>query len=164
MADTPSVDIDMTPMIDIVFQLITFFMVVINFDAADTDERVKMAVSELARPPKVKPESELTLQVFFNRKTDAEGVQQVTGGPYLAYGGQSIPVSEFETKFDPMLKREFIRDKALGRLDENGNSKTSVIIRADADCPTGTVQKLIRLCQNNHYEKFSLKAMQPEGK
>ena len=45
MSDTPSVDIDMTPMIDIVFQLITFFMVVINFDAADTDERVKMAIS-----------------------------------------------------------------------------------------------------------------------
>ncbi len=68
MREEPRVEIDMTPMIDIVFQLLTFFMVVINFEAADADERVKMAVSDLARPPKVKPAETLVVQVGFNRE------------------------------------------------------------------------------------------------
>ena len=32
-------EFDMTPMIDMTFQLIAFFMVLINFDASDQDER-----------------------------------------------------------------------------------------------------------------------------
>ena len=33
---------DMTPMIDIVFQLLTFFMIAINFENTKADERVKL--------------------------------------------------------------------------------------------------------------------------
>ena len=36
------VDPDMTPMIDIVFQLIAFFMIVTNFEQTQADERVKL--------------------------------------------------------------------------------------------------------------------------
>ncbi|MFN0054635.1 MAG: ExbD/TolR family protein [Planctomycetales bacterium] len=163
MADTPSVDIDMTPMIDIVFQLITFFMVVINFDASDTDERVKMAISDLARPPKVKPDTELTLQLGYNRRT-VDGVPNtIVGGPFLFYGGDNIPVPQFETKFGGELRRELLFDKAKNNLDAQGHSKRTVLIRADAECPTGVVQSLIRLCQTTGYEKFALKVAQPEN-
>src|SRR5207244_3145762 len=93
-----SIDIDMTPMIDIVFQLITFFMVVINFEAADADERVKMARSELARPPKVKVPDELVLQMGFNR--DKEGKK--VGGVVLFYNGENIPIENFSSR----LKKE----------------------------------------------------------
>ena len=33
---------DLTPMIDMTFQLIAFFMVLINFTEADQDERIKL--------------------------------------------------------------------------------------------------------------------------
>jgi len=163
MADTPSVDIDMTPMIDIVFQLITFFMVVINFDAADTDERVKMAISDLARPPKVKPETELVLQMGFDSRKLVEGRMQPVGPPVLFYDGASIPVSKLETDFRPKLERELQFDKLKGNVDADGHSKRTVIIRADAEAPTGSVQEVIRTCQKAGYEKYSLKAMQPEA-
>lgn len=150
--EVPTVDIDMTPMIDIVFQLITFFMVVINFDAADVDERVRMARSELARPPKVKPESELVLQIGFVRDKDGS----VKAGPFLFYTGENITLDNFPAR----LKRE----KSIYRLSHpEGAIKTTVIIRADADCATGVVQKLIKMCQDEGYEKFSLKAMQPDA-
>jgi biopolymer transport protein ExbD len=163
MADTPSVEVDMTPMIDIVFQLITFFMVVINFDAADTDERVKMAISDLARPPKVKPDTELVLQMGFNERKLVDGRMQPVGGPVLFYDGENIPVSSAERDFRPKLERELQFDKLKGNVDENGHSKRTVIIRADSEAPTGSVQTIIRLCQKSGYEKFSLKAMQPEA-
>lgn len=161
MADEGKIDIDMTPMIDIVFQLITFFMVVINFDAADSDERVRMAISDLARPPKVKPAGELILQMGYERET-AEGTTKKEG-PFLFYSGERIRVTTLESVFRPMLDKEFQIEKLKGNLDADGKAKTPVVIRADAECQTGDVQKLIQICQKAGYEKFSLKAMQPEG-
>src|SRR4051812_37870278 len=101
-----SVDIDMTPMIDIVFQLITFFMVVINFDAADTDERVKMAISDLARPLKVKPDTELVLQVGYLRSNNSKQ------GPFLFWNGDAIPGDQLSKTLPTFLKT----DKAQYRL------------------------------------------------
>ncbi|MFN9267064.1 MAG: ExbD/TolR family protein [Planctomycetaceae bacterium] len=161
MANSNSIDIDMTPMIDIVFQLITFFMVVINFDAADADERVRMAISDLARPPKVKPTGELVLQMGFDRVTNRGG-QTRKDGPFLFYSGEKITVQSFDRVFRPMLDREFQIEKLKGNLDSDGKTRTPVVIRADAECPTGDVQKLIQVCQQAGYEKFALKAMQPE--
>jgi len=43
---------DMTPMIDMTFQLIAFFMVLINFAEDNMDDRVKLPSSELAKVPK----------------------------------------------------------------------------------------------------------------
>jgi biopolymer transport protein ExbD len=141
----------MTPMIDCVFQLIAFFMLVINFEAADSDERVKMARSELARPPKVKPEHELTLQMGFERTSN--GV--IKSGPYLFYSGENIPLERFASR----LKREL---QVYRLSNPTGPVKTTVIIRADAEVPAGKVQELMEMCQNNEFEKFSLKIMQPE--
>ncbi|MFN7292338.1 MAG: ExbD/TolR family protein, partial [Pirellula sp.] len=44
---------DMTPMIDMVFQLIIFFMVLINFSQDDQNEKIKLPSSELAKPAEV---------------------------------------------------------------------------------------------------------------
>ena len=49
-ADVAPPDLDMTPMIDIVFQLITFFMVINKFDQAEADERVTLPKDQLAVP------------------------------------------------------------------------------------------------------------------
>jgi biopolymer transport protein ExbD len=48
---TPVDQGDMTPMIDMVFQLIAFFMVLINFSEVDYNERIALPQSELAQPP-----------------------------------------------------------------------------------------------------------------
>ncbi len=58
---------DMTPMIDVVFQLIAFFMVIMNFEATQADERVKLPTSDLAKSTKIKPDQELIPNVGFER-------------------------------------------------------------------------------------------------
>src|SRR5687767_3871237 len=61
--EMPSAEADMTPMIDMTFQLIAFFMVLINFSDAETNDRIKLPSSELAKPPDAPLETPITLQL-----------------------------------------------------------------------------------------------------
>ncbi|MBC7820687.1 MAG: biopolymer transporter ExbD, partial [Planctomycetaceae bacterium] len=57
----PSAEMDMTPMMDLTFQLISFFMMVTNFDQTQADERVRLPTDALAKPSEVKVEHELVI-------------------------------------------------------------------------------------------------------
>ena len=46
---------NMTPMIDVVFLLISFFTLVMNFSQAELNEEVVLPNSELAQPPDAAP-------------------------------------------------------------------------------------------------------------
>ena len=49
----PAAEADLTPMIDMTFQLIAFFMVLINFSQSEQNEKVTLPTSELAKPADV---------------------------------------------------------------------------------------------------------------
>ena len=49
--DSKMAEGDLTAMIDMVFQLIIFFMVLINFSQDDQNDKIKLPSSELAKPP-----------------------------------------------------------------------------------------------------------------
>ena len=140
-------DPDMTPMIDIVFQLIAFFMIVTNFEQTQADERVVLPADDLARPPLAPREAEIVINLGFRR--DATGSE--IGDAVIFYpGGELIDVLNFGPKLD--LEANIIK--------ANGNpvSGTTVVIRADSEVPTGLVQELIKLGQESGFEKFALKA------
>jgi biopolymer transport protein ExbD len=129
---------DMTPMIDMTFQLITFFMVLLNFGEGEQDERIRLPLSELAKPPQVANEWPITLQL-----TDI--------GTVLVRG-EEVSVAGLK----PIL---FGEKRLMERLERNPKEAT-IIIRADADAKTGLVQELIKDCQEVGFEKFVLRAKQ----
>ncbi len=127
---------DLTPMIDMVFQLIAFFMVLVNFSEADNDQRIQLPQSVLAKPP----EGLIDDAIFINMKLD--------GG--VIYSGEEITVEQL-TAF---LQRE----RQVLALNNKTAADATVIIRADARAPTGKIQELIQACQELEYEKFALRA------
>ncbi len=129
---------DWTPMIDMTFQLIAFFMFVLNFNDADQDERIRLPLTELAKPSEVVAERPLTLQLT------REGT--------VIFSGREMPLVNLEAE----LRNEA---EVLRRLEKSPASVT-MIIRADADAETGKVQELIQACQESKFEKFSLRAKQ----
>ena len=144
-------EVDMTPMIDVTFQLITFFMVISNFENTRADERVKLPKDVLARPSEQTREDEIVLNMGYVR--DATGAQ--LGGPFVFYGdGENYQVEEV----GPILKREYRYFKDVGKKPEDA----TVVIRADAEVPTGLVQEAIQLSQQAGFTKFALKATQDE--
>jgi biopolymer transport protein ExbD len=136
------VDIDMTPMIDMTFQLIAFFMILINFDAQDQDERVQLPSSILAKPPDAPLETPITIQL--TRKGSA-----VIGGQEFAEPAAIRPVLNNE---------KYV-------LESQNKSATSatIVIRAHKDAKTGAVQELIKVCQEVGFEKFTLRAKEEVG-
>ena len=55
---------DLTPMIDMTFQLIAFFMVLINFTQSEQNDKVKLPSSVLAKPAKAPLEFPITLRAW----------------------------------------------------------------------------------------------------
>ena len=177
-------EVDMTPMIDIVFQLIAFFMVISNFEQTQADERVRLPKDVLAQPPVVQPAHELVLNVGFVRDPD-HGIPEQ--GPVVFHNARFCritdtdspaqlvvynPISQSnETKQTVPFAYRLNQEKKLfhGR-GVNPAEEVTVVIRADSRVPTGLVQKLIQMAQEpftgddgstqNGFAKFALKAEQ----
>jgi len=131
----------MTPMIDMTFQLIAFFMVLINFSDAEQNERIKLPASALAKPPDRPFEIPLTLQL--------------TEKGTVLFAGDEMPIAG--------LRSSLLREKQVMERGEQNAADATIIIRAHRQAPTGKVQDLIKLCQDTGFEKFSLRAKQEEG-
>jgi len=133
---------DMTPMIDMTFQLIAFFMVLLNFGEGEQDARIKLPSSQLAKPPDAPLQSPLVLQVT-ERST-------------VLFGGEELPLEQ--------LRRQLLTERRLLELNGKSPTEATVIIRADANTKTGFVQEVIQKCQENAFEKFALRVQQGENK
>ncbi|HZL87160.1 MAG TPA: biopolymer transporter ExbD [Pirellulaceae bacterium] len=137
-----SVEIDMTPMIDICFQLLTFFCFILNFSGAEQDERVQLPASTLAKPPEKAAETPITLQVTREGRVIAVGQTLPTPSDVL-----------------PLLNLE----RTL--LEQKGQSPAdaTIIIRGHRDAKTGVIQELIKVCQTAGFEKFTLRAKEEQS-
>jgi biopolymer transport protein ExbD len=141
-----SAEADMTPMIDMTFQLIAFFMVLINFAEDNQNDRVKLPASELAKIPDQVVSSPIVLQVSRDAK--------------VLFNGEDLPVG------GPELKKALQREVALLKAKDLHPSVANVIIRGHGLVPAGKIQELIKVCQEKTigFEKFSLRAEQGKPK
>ena len=127
---------DLTPMIDMTFQLIAFFMLLINFSEAEVSEKILLPSSELAIPPTEPPDYQIILNLEPNET--------------ITFAGQKIAGIQ---QLGPILEQEVSSAK---REDVNAED-VSVVIRSHKDTPTGLVQKLIAKCQGEKLINFALR-------
>ena len=136
VADTGDDSADLTPRIDMTFQLIAFFMVLINFTNAEASDEIKLPDSDLARPPETIPDFRLLLGVESDGKIIA--------------GGRIIDKASL---LKPTLDREI--DNAKGMRVER--TKIKVIIRAHRDAKMGQVQEVMQACRDVGLEDFTFR-------
>jgi biopolymer transport protein ExbD len=136
------VEIDYTPMIDMTFQLIAFFMIVINFADGEQDQRVQLPSSTIAKPPPGPLQTPITIQMVRDGK--------------LIMNGQLLS--------DVEAIRPFLNAEQYDLQTKKQNPKdATIIIRADKDAKTGLVQRIIKVCQEIGFEKFILRAKSENG-
>jgi len=136
------VDLDYTPMIDMTFQLIAFFMILINFSDAETDDRVQLPSSAIAKPPSAPSETPITIQMVRDSK--------------IIMNGQLL------SNVDAL--RPFLKNEQYVLQTKNQDAKNAtIIIRAHKEAKTGLVQRIIKVCQEIGFEKFTLRAKSEIG-
>jgi len=149
MSHASSAEPNLTPILDMVFQLITFFMLVINFKAASMDLDLKLPVVGSARPVENSEGRDDLLVLNIN----SEGKLKVYGqlianvdGYIRQEAGASLMVARAK---DPSTKAD--------------NLPSIVVIRADKSTPFKMLNQVITTCQMHGFRNFALKAMNKEA-
>lgn len=151
-AVSEDVALDMTPMIDMTFQLIAFFMFTLNFSNDLLDERVRLPLADSASPTTQTPQS----PVYINMSRD--------GMVYMLGGEAADPLVDSSA-----IRRQLAVEAQLARInmkvagaDAAAGLWTTVVIRADDAAPYGSVQKVIQIAQQAGFSKFWLRATKPQ--
>lgn len=141
---------NLTPLLDVVFQLITFFMLLINFSNDNYDARVRLPVAGAARPM---DDAEALSEDRFVCNVDRDG--------HLLLGGKALYVQKAaeEIKNQAKLIRRNAEAATGKKLPADGSLPTTVVLRADKDTSFTNLYTLITACQANGFRKFALKAM-----
>jgi biopolymer transport protein ExbD len=136
---------NLTPILDMVFQLITFFMLVINFKAASLDRNLRLPVVGSAR----------AVESF--GKVDILILNISKDGRLMIYG--------FEKDVEAYIATEAAAARLAARRQNaefdpaTSDLPTRVVIRADRQTPFTMVNKVLRACQDHGFRDFALKAM-----
>lgn len=141
------VEPNMTPILDMVFQLITFFMLVMNFKAASLETNLKLPVIGSAMPSE---RSEANEPLVLN--VDQEG-------RLLVYGEEINLDHYIASETQLFLRSTAATDAELKLGDE---LPVTVVVRADRDIPFRLLNRVIQTCQAHGYRKFQYRAMTAE--
>lgn len=132
---SPPAEADLTPMIDMTFQLIAFFMVLINFSQSEQNDKVILPTSELAKP--VDAPIEFPIIVHLTRDGS------------VVIGGDEVSLDSLRSRLGPELSLLTLKGKTA--------ADANIIIRGHQTVPGGRVQELIKRCQELGFEKFALR-------
>ena len=139
---------NLTPILDMVFQLITFFMLVINFKSAELDMSLKLPVVGSAKPVLVENQEMLVLNIDKEGGLNSYGTHYANnevGGYIKNEAAKSLVMAKFKY---PNVKEDEL--------------PTIVVVRADRNVPFKFFNRVITACQTNGYRDFALKAMNKE--
>jgi biopolymer transport protein ExbD len=142
-----SAEPNLTPILDMVFQLITFFMLVINFRGAALDLTLNLPVLGSARPLDTGgTEDLLVLNIDSQGKLKIYNIEKDVKS-YIASEARVTTAKMLAT--DPKFKR-------------GDELPTMVVVRADKGTPFHLFYDIIKTCQEHGFRRFYLNAMNRE--
>jgi biopolymer transport protein ExbD len=143
MSGSSEGEADLTPMLDMVFQLITFFMLVLNFKAAALDMTLKLPVVGSAMPVDTGGQEELLI------------LNLSPAGDLTVYGNKV----DLEHYIAVEAEVSRLTAKAKGVEIKSGDElPTTIVIRSDESSRFKDLYRVIEACQKKGYRKFALKA------
>jgi biopolymer transport protein ExbD len=141
---------NMTPMLDLVLQLVMFFMLCANFVMEDVNPTIKLPAALLAKPLDKAEEYVIVLNIDVN-------------GHVLKPKGSNAPKLtnriQVEQYMKSMMENDNIRKelaKKAGRKEPKGSL---VVVRAHEDCRFEQVSEVLNGCRNAGYLDIQLRAI-----
>jgi len=148
--DNEALDVNLTPLLDLVLQLIMFFMVTINFVRADQfDESISLPLATQAVPLQNDAED----WIFLN--LDGEGRLIGTLKNYDLSTPQKL-------KAYLVFQKENLEIAARG-LGKTGEIRIIIILRADKRCKYSEVWTVLHSCQMAGFKHWQLRVLKQAG-
>lgn len=126
---------NLVPILDMVFQLITFFMLVINFKNTAVDRQLQLPVVGSAQPAEEEQQGEL---LVLNLRTSGE--VHVRGAP--------LP------NFEGFIGLESRRIVSANKLNAGDPLPVTIVIRADRNVTVKNLMGVVDLCRAKGFDKF----------
>lgn len=143
---------NLTPLLDVVFQLITFFMLVFRISSESYDQRVKLPVAGSARP------------VEGGRADEDRLVLNIDSAGNLIWNGDLLDTERAIREIGVQAKLVRLNLKVAGKEPAPGEPlPTVIVLRADRQTHFHQLYRYIQACQNSGFTRFALKAMNAEG-
>jgi biopolymer transport protein ExbD len=138
--------LNMTPMIDIVFQLIIFFMVVTELATLDLERLNLPYASQTDTETEISP-GETWVTINVTRETD-ENPSEVKIKRRRYTQAELEEFLSFEAKMAGQDPNEFAPEKMISRL--------FVLVRADREARYEAIERVMQACQKNGIWKTSV--------
>lgn len=137
------VEPNLTPMLDMVFQLITFFMLLFNMKAADFDKNLNLPVVGSAAPAEEDPTVEFfVLNLRSGDKLFVQGREETNIEGYISLEGR------FRTK----------------QIESSGEGKKlTVVLRADRSLRSSFLMRVINSCKASGLDRFDFMVLAGGG-
>jgi len=137
-------DIDMTPMIDIVFLLIVFFMIVVDLTQQDL-VILQLPKAEFAVPDKKPEKNRLTVNVTYKDEVPEIRVKRVV-----------MTLDELKAWMYPI---------ARSKIDKKTKfSEIPILIRCDKNAPFRVVQQIMAVCADKDIQIYKVMLAAAENK
>jgi biopolymer transport protein ExbD len=181
-------EVNLTPLLDLVLQLIMFFMACINFVSEQVSLNVMLPVS--ASTQEIQPKSEddvLFINIEVKRQPKRVNGQEVVdpktfrpvmevaepkttiinifGGEVISFTERSESLGLFKAQRRLNLLAKAIKQRTAEKIRDRGGRvpadvriEIPVVIRADVQCRTGLVAQLIAQCKKEGFPKVELRA------
>jgi biopolymer transport protein ExbD len=145
-------DPNLIPLLDLVLQLVMFFMVCANFVMEQVNETIRLpeAIAAKALDPNA------TNIIFLN--VNQEGFVLLSGND-IQGKNKDENVLRNQRQVQDYMERRFKEDVRRANGDKDKAKKTTLIIRADKAAPFEKVYQVMKGCQLGGYENCQLRAI-----
>ncbi|MBY0460436.1 MAG: biopolymer transporter ExbD [Gemmataceae bacterium] len=148
---------NMTPLLDLVLQLVMFFMLVANFVMDETNTEIKLPVAVSAKP--LTPKEPYVFLLDVNEK--GEVIFPENSAPVGSDGKKILSTSKPE-ELRIILNRRAEEDRTALKNDPsagaNADLRTLIILRIDKRCPFEKSYAVMKSCRDVGYTKIQLRA------
>jgi biopolymer transport protein ExbD len=132
---------NLVPLLDLVLQMLMFFIITVNFVSSQVNENIKLPVAQTAKPMK----KDITDVLYLN----------VNDRGQLEVIGKDQPLSDM-SQVKAYLRTEYRNREVVAGP---GKVNTVVIIRADRNAEYKLVYQIMRQCKEQGFRKMQLRAM-----
>jgi len=151
---------DLTPLLDLVLQLVMFFMLVVHFESEQRNENVQLPKAGIAKGI-VKPDK---LRIVFINVLPT--IDPETNGPsksqsiITVFENTSTAEYSNQEQLKQYLATEIQKDQALSPKDvwDKGGGRAVVILRADKECTFKMVYDTMLTVRAVGYSEIQLRA------